>query len=82
MRSAIRTLVFVFDISGPVIAWKKDDLSQTPPPGPIENPNSVALLDGEEQFTQLGLPVLAIFNLPRSPVFRRTMEDQVHAFAR
>jgi non-heme chloroperoxidase len=59
---------------------RKDDLSQLSPPGPIENPNSVALLDGEEQFTQIGLPVLAIFNVPHSPAFRRTMENQVHAF--
>jgi non-heme chloroperoxidase len=59
---------------------RKDDLSQISPPGPIENPYSVALLDGEEQFTQIGLPVLAIFNVPHSPVFRRTMENQAHAF--
>jgi len=59
---------------------RKDDLSQISPPGPIENPYSVAFLDGEEQFTQIGLPVLAIFNVPHSPAFRRTMENQVHAF--
>lgn len=59
---------------------RKDDLSQISTPGPIDNPYSVALLDGEERFTQIGLPVLAIFNVPHSPVFRRTMEDQVHAF--
>ena len=59
---------------------RKEDLSQISPPGPIENPYSVALLDGEEQFTQIGLPVLAIFNVPHSPAFRRTMENQVHAF--
>jgi non-heme chloroperoxidase len=59
---------------------RKDDLSQISPPGPIENPYSVAILDGEERFTQIGLPVLAIFNVPHSPAFRRTMENQVHAF--
>jgi non-heme chloroperoxidase len=59
---------------------RKDDLSQISPPGPIENPYSVALLDGEEQFTQIGLPVLAIFNVPHTPAFRRTMENQVDAF--
>jgi len=59
---------------------RKDDLSQISPPAPIENPYSVALLDGEERFTQIGLPVLAIFNVPHSPVFRRTMENQVRAF--
>jgi pimeloyl-ACP methyl ester carboxylesterase len=59
---------------------RKDDLSQISPPGPIENPYSVALLDGEERFIQIGLPVLAIFNVPHTPAFRRTMENQVHAF--
>jgi pimeloyl-ACP methyl ester carboxylesterase len=59
---------------------RKDDLSQLSLPGPIENTNSVALLDGQEQFTQIALPVLAIFNVPHSPAFRRTMENQVHAF--
>jgi non-heme chloroperoxidase len=59
---------------------RKDDLSQLSPPGLLENPYSVALLDGEEQFTQIGLPALAIFNVPHSPAFRRTMESQVHAF--
>jgi non-heme chloroperoxidase len=59
---------------------RKDDLSELSPPGPIENPYSVAVLDGEEQFKQIGLPVLAIFNVPHSPAFRRTMENQVQAF--
>jgi non-heme chloroperoxidase len=59
---------------------RKDDLSQISPPGPIENPYSVAVLDGEERFTQIDLPVLAIFNVPHTPAFRRTMENQVHAF--
>jgi non-heme chloroperoxidase len=59
---------------------RKDDLSEISPPGPIENTYSVAILDGEERFTQIALPVLAIFNVPRTPAFRRTMENQVHAF--
>ena len=59
---------------------RKDDFSQISAPNPIDNPISVALLDGQQQFTQISLPVLAIFNVPHSPVFRRTMEDQVHAF--
>jgi non-heme chloroperoxidase len=59
---------------------RKDDLSQISPPGPIENPYSVAILDGQERFTQIALPVLAIFNVPRTPAFRRTMENQVRAF--
>ncbi len=59
---------------------RKDYLSQNSPPGPIDNPYSVALLDGQERFTQIALPVLAIFNVPHSPFFRSTMENQVHAF--
>ncbi|MCU1323549.1 MAG: putative hydrolase [Acidobacteriaceae bacterium] len=59
---------------------RKDDFSQISAPNPIDNPISVALLDGQQKFTQIGLPVLAIFNVPHSPVFRRTMEDQVNAF--
>jgi non-heme chloroperoxidase len=59
---------------------RKDDFSQISAPNPIDNPISVALLDGQQKFTQIGLPVLAIFNVPHSPVFRRTMEEQVNAF--
>lgn len=60
---------------------RKDDFSQISPPHSITNPTSVALLDGEQKFTKIPVPVLAIFNVPHSPVFRRTMEDQVDAFA-
>lgn len=59
---------------------RKDDFSQISAPNPIDNPVSVALLDGQQKFTQIALPVLAIFNVPHSPVFRRTMEDQISAF--
>ena len=59
---------------------RKEDFSQISAPNPIDNPISVALLDGQQKFTQIGLPVLAIFNVPHSLVFRRTMEDQVNAF--
>jgi non-heme chloroperoxidase len=55
-------------------------LSQDAPPHPIDNPISVALLDGQQKFTTISLPVLAIFNVPHSPAFRRTMEDQAQAF--
>ena len=44
------------------------------------NPISVALLDGRQKFTQIPISALAIFNVPHSPVFRRTMEDQAKAF--
>ncbi|MDR3750422.1 MAG: alpha/beta hydrolase [Terracidiphilus sp.] len=60
---------------------RKDDFSQISAPNPIDNRISVALLDGQEKFTEIRLPVLAIFNVPHSPVFRRTMEDQAKAFA-
>jgi len=40
----------------------------------------VAVLDGQRAYTRINLPVLAIFNVPHSPAFRRTMEDQVKAF--
>lgn len=59
---------------------RKDDLSQVSPPSPIDNPYSVALLDGQKRYIQLHLPVLAIFNVPHSPAFRRIMENQVKAF--
>jgi len=59
---------------------RKGDLSQISAPSPIDNPISVAVLDGQQKFSKIGLPVLAIFNVPHSPVFRRTMEDQVSAF--
>jgi non-heme chloroperoxidase len=59
---------------------RREDLSQVSPPHPIDNPISVALLDGQQKFTEISPPVLAIFNIPHSPTFRRTMEDQVKAF--
>jgi non-heme chloroperoxidase len=59
---------------------RHEDLSQVPPPRPIDNPISVALLDGQQKFTEITPPVLAIFNVPHSPTFRRTMEDQAKAF--
>jgi len=49
-------------------------------PHPIDNPMSVAVLDGQQKYTQIDIPVLAIFNVPHSPAFRRTMEDQARAF--
>jgi non-heme chloroperoxidase len=59
---------------------RQEDLSEVPPPRPIDNPISVALLDGQQKFTEITPPVLAIFNVPNSPAFRRTMEDQAKAF--
>jgi non-heme chloroperoxidase len=59
---------------------RRKDLSQVSPPHSIDNPISVALLDGQQKFTEISPPVLAIFNVPHSPAFRRTMEDQAKAF--
>jgi non-heme chloroperoxidase len=59
---------------------REEDLSNISPPQPIDNPVSVALLDGQQKFTQIRVPVLAIFNVPHTPVFRRTMEYQAKAF--
>jgi pimeloyl-ACP methyl ester carboxylesterase len=59
---------------------REEDFPQISPPHSIDNPISVALLDGQQKFTQIHLPVLAIFNVPHSPVFRRSMEDQAKAF--
>jgi non-heme chloroperoxidase len=59
---------------------REEDLSQISPPSPIDNPTSVAILDGQQKYTRIDLPALAIFNVPHSPAFRRTMEDQAKAF--
>jgi hypothetical protein len=59
---------------------RKEDLSQLSKPNPIDNPVSVAVLDGQREYTRIDVPVLAIFNVPHSPAFRRTMEDQAKAF--
>ncbi|NYF78664.1 alpha/beta fold hydrolase [Granulicella arctica] len=63
-----------------VLQQRKDDLSTTSLPHPINNPISVAMLDGQKKYTQIHLPVLAIFNIPHSPDHLRTMENQVKAF--
>jgi non-heme chloroperoxidase len=59
---------------------RHEDLSQDSPPRPIDNPISVTLLDGQQKFTEISPPMLAIFNVPHSPAHRRTMEDQAKAF--
>jgi non-heme chloroperoxidase len=59
---------------------RKEDFSLISPPHPISDLISVAILDGQQKYTQINLPVLAIFNVPNSPVFRRSMENQVRAF--
>jgi pimeloyl-ACP methyl ester carboxylesterase len=61
---------------------RKDDFLVISKPHLIGDPFSVAVLDGEEKYTQLKLPVLAIFNVPHSKVFLRTMEYQEAAFKR
>jgi non-heme chloroperoxidase len=59
---------------------RKDDFSTISTPHPIDNQYSMAILDGQEKYTLIDLPVLAIFNVPHSPVFLRTMENQARAF--
>lgn len=59
---------------------RKEDLSLMSPPHPISDPISVAVLDGQQKYTHINLPVLAIFNVPHSPVFLRNMENQANAF--
>ena len=57
-----------------------EDLSTTGPPRPVDNPVIVAILDGQQKYTHINVPVLAIFNVPHSPAFLRTMENLAHAF--
>lgn len=57
-----------------------EDLSSTGPPHSVDNPVIVAILDGQQKYTHIDVPVLAIFNVPHSPAFLRTMENQAHAF--
>jgi non-heme chloroperoxidase len=59
---------------------RKEDYSTISTPHPIQNAESVAILDGQEKYFAIEVPVLAIFNVPHSPVFLRTMEYQVKAF--
>jgi non-heme chloroperoxidase len=59
---------------------RKEDFSRISTPHPIGDPVSVAVLDGEQRYTNFELPVLTIFNVPHSPVFLRTMESQAAAF--
>jgi non-heme chloroperoxidase len=59
---------------------RKDDFSIISTPHAIDNPFSLAILDGQEKYFQINVPVLAIFNVPHSPVFLRTMENQAVAF--
>jgi non-heme chloroperoxidase len=59
---------------------RKEDFSFISPPHPINNPISVAILNGQQKYTRINLPILAILNVPHSPVFLRTMENQARAF--
>lgn len=61
---------------------RHNDLATVPSPHPIQSPILDATLDGERKYTKLNVPVLAIFNVPHSAAFRRTMEEQVQAFQR
>lgn len=56
------------------------DLSTQSAPHPIDNPVSVAILDGQQKYIRVGVPVLAFFNVPHTPAFRRLVENQAQAF--
>jgi non-heme chloroperoxidase len=58
---------------------RQEDISVSAP-HPVSNPASIAILDGQQKYTHMDVPVLAIFNVPHSPAFQLTMENQAHAF--
>jgi len=58
---------------------RQEDISGSVP-HPVSDPASNAVLDGQQKYTRLDIPTLAIFNVPHSPAFQRTMERQAHAF--
>jgi hypothetical protein len=55
---------------------REEDLSAMSPRHPVSSPVSVAILDGQQEYTHIDLPVLAIFNVPHEPAFLRNMESQ------
>lgn len=57
-----------------------EDLSSLSPPHPPDNPVVVAVLDGQQNYTHIDVPVLAIFNVPHTPAFLRLAENQAQAF--
>jgi non-heme chloroperoxidase len=59
---------------------RMEDISSLSPPHPPDNPVAVAILDGQQKFTHIDVPVLAIFNVPHTPAFRRLVQNQAEAF--
>jgi non-heme chloroperoxidase len=57
-----------------------EDLSSLSPPHPPDNPVIVAILDGQQKYTHIDVPVLAIFNVPHTPAFLRLAQNQAQAF--
>lgn len=57
-----------------------DDLSTLSPPHRPDNPVVVAVLDGQQKYTRIDVPVLAIFNVPHTPAFLRLAQNQAEAF--
>jgi non-heme chloroperoxidase len=57
-----------------------DDLSTLSPPHPPDNPVVVAVLDGQQRYTRIHVPVLAMFNVPHTPAFLRLVQNQAQAF--
>lgn len=57
-----------------------EDLSSLSPPHAPNNPVIVAVLDGQQKYTHIDVPVLAIFNVPHTPAFLRLAQNQAQAF--
>jgi pimeloyl-ACP methyl ester carboxylesterase len=57
-----------------------EDLSSLSRPHPPANPVVVAVLDGQQKYTHIDVPVLAIFNVPHTPAFLRLAQNQAQAF--
>jgi non-heme chloroperoxidase len=57
-----------------------DDLSILSPPHPPDNPVVIAVLDGQQKYTHIDVPVLAMFNVPHTPAFLRLAQNQAEAF--
>jgi non-heme chloroperoxidase len=57
-----------------------DDLSILSPPHPPDNPVVIAVLDGQQKYMHIDVPVLAMFNVPHTPAFLRLAQNQAEAF--
>jgi non-heme chloroperoxidase len=62
------------------VQQRLEDLSSLPVPHPVNNPVIIAILDGQQKYIHIDVPVLAIFNVPDTPAFQRLAENQAQAF--